>query len=76
MSNLEQFGAAFFPPQPRTVHTCFGEVASVNGDGSYQVKLSASGNARAIACCTASVGDRVFVVIQENGRCVAVGKVV
>lgn len=76
MSSLEQFGEAFFPPKEPSVHTCFGEVAAVNADGSYQVKISSQGNARAVACCTASVGDRVFVVIQENGHCVAVGKVV
>lgn len=76
MSNLEQFGKAFFPEPQRTVHTCFGEVDSVNADGSYQVTLNASGTTRAVACCTAVAGDRVFVVIQENGHCVAVGKVV
>lgn len=76
MSSLEQFGRAFFPPKEPSVHTCFGEVAAVNADGSYQVKISSQGSARAVACCTASVGDRVFVVIQENGHCVAVGKVV
>lgn len=76
MSSLEQFGKAFFKTPPPTPHTCFGEVASINADGSYQVTISSQGNARAVACCTASVGDRVFVVIQENGHCVAVGKVV
>lgn len=76
MSSLEQFGKAFFPPKDAKVSTCFGEVASINADGSYQVTISSQGNARAVACCTASVGDRVFVVIQENGHCVAVGKVV
>lgn len=76
MSNLEQFGNAFFPKPQKAVHTCFGEVDSVNADGSYQVTLSTQGTTRAVACCTASAGDRVFVVIQENGHCVAVGKVV
>lgn len=76
MSNLEQFGKAFFPPVARSVHTCFGEVDSINGDGSYQVTISSRGTTRAVACCTASVGDRVFIIIQENGHAVAVGKVV
>ena len=76
MSSLEQFSKAFFPPPPKSVHTCFGEVDSINADNSYQVTISSMGTTRAVACCTAQVGDRVFVIIQENGHCVAVGKVV
>ena len=75
MSNLEQFGKAFFPEQPSTVSTAYGTVQSVNADGSYQVKLNASGNTRCARLCNAAAGDAVFVVIQENGKCAAVGKV-
>ena len=76
MSTLEQFGRAFFPPREPRMSSCFGEVDSINADGSYQVTLSSQGTTRAVACCTAAVGDRVFVIIQENGHAVAVGKVV
>ena len=75
MSNLEQFGKAFFPEQPSTVSTAYGTVQSVNADGSYQVKLNASGNTRCARLCNAAAGDAVFVVIQENGKCAAIGKV-
>lgn len=75
MSSLEQFGEAFFPPKQSKVSTAYGTVQSVNADGSYQVKLASSGNTRCARLCNAAVDDCVLVIIQENGKCAAVGKV-
>ena len=75
MSSLEQFGEAFFPPKQSRVTTAYGTVTAVNADGSYQVKLASSGNTRCARLCNAAVDDAVLVIIQENGKCAAVGKV-
>lgn len=75
MSSLEQFGEAFFPPKQSKVSTAYGTVQSVNDDGSYQVKLNASGTTRCAKLCNALVDDTVFVVIQENGKCAAISRV-
>lgn len=75
MSSLEQFGEAFFPPKQSKVSTAYGTVTAINADGSYQVKLNAIGTTRCARLCNAAVDDAVFVVIQENGKCAAVGKV-
>lgn len=54
----------------------YGSVESVNADGSYEVRLNASGvTARCAACCTASAGDRVLVVVKADGKCAAIGRV-
>lgn len=74
--NLDDVAAALLPQdKPRDSHV-YGRVESVNADGSYEVKLNASSvTARCSACCTASAGDRVLVVIKADGKCAAVGRV-
>lgn len=60
--------------KPRDEHV-WGTVESANADGSYQVRINASGDTtRCTACCTANVGDRVLVTILANGQCAAVGR--
>ena len=60
--------------KPRDEHV-WGTVASVNADGSYQVRINASGETtRCANGCSANVGDRVFVTIMSNGSCIAVGR--
>lgn len=74
--NLDDVAAALLPQErPRDAHA-YGMVESVNADGSYEVRLNASGvTTRCACCCTAQAGDRVLVLIQANGRCAAVGRV-
>lgn len=60
--------------KPADSHT-YGQVKSVNSDGSYQVQLNASSTTtRCAPFCTAGVGDRVLVAIKANGKCDAVGR--
>lgn len=74
--NLDDVAAALLPEdRPRDSHA-YGRVESVNADGSYEVHLNASSaTVRCAACCTASAGDRVLVVIKADGKCAAVGRV-
>ena len=76
MATIEGFAEAFFPDEGQRDSTVYGTVASVNQDGSYQVRLNASTTTtRCTKLCDASAGDRVLVLIQANGRCAAVGRV-
>lgn len=74
--SLERLADTLYPkPEPRN-GTAYGTVESVNADGSYQVKLNASATTtRCAKLCDAEVGDRVFVIIQANGHCAALGRV-
>ena len=63
-------------PKPTDEHV-WGTVVSTNPDGSYQVRISAAGEAtRCVACCKADAGDRVLVVILGDGKCVVVGQLI
>jgi hypothetical protein len=73
--SLEDFADAFFSKNERGVSTAYGTVLSVNADGSYQVKMSATGDTRCAKLCDAEVGDTVMVLIQANGHCAALGRV-
>jgi hypothetical protein len=73
--SLEDFADAFFGKNERGVSTAYGTVLSVNADGSYQVKMSATGDTRCAKLCDAEVGDTVMVLIQANGHCAALGRV-
>lgn len=74
--SLEQLADVFFPPDERGDSTVYGTVSAVNQDGSYQVRLNASSTTtRCTRLCSASVGDRVLVLMQANGRCAAIGRV-
>lgn len=53
----------------------YGTVASVNTDGSCTVSLGNTESPRCASLYSASVGDRVQVVIKANGSCVVLGKV-
>lgn len=54
----------------------FGSVKAVNADGSYSVRLNTSSVAtRCTACHVASVGDRVAVVINTDGKSHVIGRV-
>lgn len=74
--SLERLADTLYPkPEPKN-GTAYGTVESVNADGSYQVKLNASATTtRCAKLCDAEVGDRVFVIIQANGHCAALGRV-
>lgn len=51
----------------------WGNVKSINTDGSYQVQLNTSSvTTRCAKGCNASVGKRVLVVIKRDGRAVAI----
>lgn len=53
----------------------YGVVKALNADGSYDIVLDGSTEAtRCAACCTASVGDRVLVLVKANGKCDAIGR--
>lgn len=74
--SLERLADTLYPkPEPKN-STAYGTVEAVNADGSYQVKLNASATTtRCAKLCDAEVGDRVFVIIQANGHCAALGRV-
>ena len=74
--SLERLADTLYPkPEPKN-STAYGTVEAVNADGSYQVKLNASATTtRCAKLCDAEVGDRVFVIIQANGHCAAIGRV-
>lgn len=56
-------------------HT-WGVIASVNQDGSYEVKLNDSDvTTRCARCVAAQAHDRVLVLVMGNGQCVALAKV-
>ena len=74
-ASLDRLSKALNPKGKPTDEHVWGTVASINGDGSYQVRISASGgSARCAACCTANVGDRVLVTIMADGKCAAIGR--
>lgn len=74
--SLERLADTLYPKQEPKNSTAYGTVEAVNADGSYQVKLNASATTtRCAKLCDAEVGDRVFVIIQENGHCAALGRV-
>lgn len=74
--SVEQWSDLMFPEKEGRDAHVYGSVKSVNADGSYEVRLNASSvTTRCVACCTASVGDRVLVLVKANGRCDAVGRV-
>lgn len=53
----------------------WGVVASINSDGSYQVKLNSSTvTTRCAKCVDAKVGDRLLVLKMRNGSTVAIAK--
>lgn len=61
---------------PKVPSFVFGSVKAVNTDGSYSVRLNKSSvPTRCTACDTASVGDRVAVVINTDGKSHVVGRV-
>lgn len=56
-------------------HT-YGNVKSINADGSYQVQLNTSSvTTKCVRGCNASVGDRVIVVIRRDGQAIALARV-
>ena len=73
---LDDVADAFgFPAKRPPSEPCYGMVAAVNADGSYQVRLNASSvTTRCANCCTAAVGDRVLVA-NMDGKCAAIGRV-
>lgn len=74
--SVEKWSDLLFPGGGGRDSHVYGSVESVNPDGSYEVRLNASGvTARCAACCTASAGDRVLVVVKADGKCAAIGRV-
>lgn len=74
--NLEWLQGALskYENKPSDTHH-WGLVTLVNEDGSYQVKLNSSDTTtRCANACTASVGDRVLVLVKTDGKCVAVSR--
>ena len=73
--SIEQWSDLLFSNKETGVVPVYGNVRSVNDDGSYMVQLNASGTlTRCAPCCTAMVGDRVLVLIKPNGKCDAIGR--
>lgn len=73
--SIEQWSDLMFPEREGTVTPIYGSVRAINDDGSYEVQLNASSvTTRCTPCCTATVGDRVLVLIKANGKCDAIGR--
>lgn len=74
--SVQDVADVFYPPKERRDSHVYGNVKSVNADGSYQVQLNASGVAtRCARLCDADAGDRVLVLVQGSGQCAAIGRV-
>lgn len=66
-------------PTPKEQHV-YGEVSSINADGTFEVVLGVDddGSPTTTTClniCSASVGDVVLVLIQDDGQCAAIGRI-
>lgn len=72
----DQVARILFPPASQQEFHTWGVVASVNQDGSYEVKLNDSDvTTRCARCVAAQAQDRVLVLVMGNGQCVALAKV-
>ena len=74
-ASLDRLSKALNRRSGSTDEHVWGTVLAVNEDGSFQVRISSSGEpTRCANGCSANVGDRVFVTIMADGKCAAVGR--
>lgn len=72
----DQVARILFPQSSQQEFHTWGVVASVNQDGSYEVRLNDSDvTTRCARCVAAQAQDRVLVLVMGNGQCVALAKV-
>ncbi|MDO4290272.1 MAG: hypothetical protein Q4C41_03465 [Eggerthellaceae bacterium] len=76
MADVDQIAALIFQNKGQREFHMWGVVASVNADGSYEVRLNDSDiTTRCARCVAAQAQDRVLVLVMGNGQCVAMAKV-